>query len=166
MVRGIGGIGDRSMMGLSCGEQLVVWSIRRIVVRQGPDPDLIGDFGAVFGGEEARGFEVFCGFFRSLGEAARRPYEIAPPSTLRVMRDEQRILTLLAAAQMGLDSGDHALFEAHLLWMAVQVHRPALFRFALEFARLLAGRGYRIALAPAFESGAEDVALFLSSARA
>lgn len=166
MGRGIGGMGCRSMMGLSCGEQLVVWSIRKIVVRQGTDPDLMGDFGAVFGGGEARGFEVFCGFFRSLGAAARRPFEIAPPSTLQVMRDEQRILTLLAAAQMGLDSGDYGLLEAHLLWLAVRVHRPALARFALEFAGLLAGRGHRVTLAPAPETGAEDVAPFLVSARA
>ena len=154
------------MMGLTCGEQLVVWSIRKIVVRQGADPDLMDDFGAVFGGKGVRGFEVFCGFFRSLGEAARRPFEIAPPSTLHVMRDEQRILTLLGAAQMGLDSGDYALFEAHLLWLAGRVHRPALARFALEFAGLLAGRGHRIALAPALESGVEDVVPFLVSARA
>ena len=135
------------MMGLSHGEQLVIWGIRKIVVRQGVDPDLPAEFQAAFGGESEEGLQIFCSFFRLLGQAARRPYEIALPCTLLVTLDEQRILTLLAAAQLGEASGDLTLFESHLLWLAGADHRPALSRITLIFARLLAAHGHRIAMA-------------------
>ena len=137
----------RSMMGLVYAEQLVLWGIRKIVVQQGLDADLPAEFQAAFGGDGDDGLRIFCSFFRLLGHAARKPYEIAPPSTLRVTQDERRILTLLAAAQLAVASGDHGLFEAHLLWISAYDHRPALSRVTLAFATLLAEHGHVIAKA-------------------
>ena len=60
-----------------------------------------------------------------------------------VTPDEQRILTLLAAAQLS----DRALLDAHLLWLAACDHRPAFRRLTLAWAQLLAAHGHRISIA-------------------
>jgi len=137
--------GRRSMMGLCDGEQLIIWGIRRIVGQQFLESDLPGEFQAGFGPDGDAGLRIFCSFFRVLGQAARRPYEVAPPTSLLLLPDERRILILLAAAQAGVTSGDHALLEAHLLWVAAPEHRPALLRISLAFAKLLLAHGHAFA---------------------
>ena len=151
--------GRGSMMGLSYGEQLVVWGIRKIVGGKGSDPDLLTEFQAAFGSEGEEGLRIFCSFFRLLGQAARKPYEIAPPGSLQVLPDERRMLTLIAAAQRSVTSGDPALLQAHLLWLAAADHRPALARIAQAFASLLQLHGHPITVAcdaPAPESNRDQ----------
>ncbi len=135
-------------MGLAYGEQVVVWGIRQIVGRQGLNPDLPAEFKAAFGQDSDAGLQIFFSFFRLLGQAARKSYAIAPPSTLRLTQDEQHILTLLSAAQWAAASGHHDLLEAHLLWLATCNHRAAFARVTLAFAALLAEHGYSIAKLP------------------
>jgi hypothetical protein len=137
--------GRRSMMGIGDGERLVIWGIRKIVDQQFVEPDLPAEFQACFGADGAEGLRIFCSFFRVFGQATRRPYQVAPPRSLLLLRDEQRILILLAAAQLGLASGDLALLEAHLLWIAGPDHRPALCRMSLAFAQLLVAHGHAFA---------------------
>ena len=60
----------RSMMGLSHGEQLVVWAIRKIVAQQGVDPNLPAEFEAAFGAQGEEGLQIFSAFS---GCSARPP---------------------------------------------------------------------------------------------
>ncbi len=131
-------VGRIDMIGLTYGEHLMVWGMRRIVTGRGVDGLFLDECRHAFStdGEDAAG--AVCVFLCLLGRSARQVFEIAPPGALTLTRDERRILTLLAAAQ----AEDPVLLDAHLRWVSVPGYRPALAEAAVTLGRLLAEHGH------------------------
>ena len=139
-------IGRVSMIGLSYGEHLIVWGLRRVVTEHGPDGLLLDECHAAFSDDGDEALRALCLFLCLLGRAARRPIQIGTPGTLAVTWDESRILTLLAAAQRWAEDGDQARVDAHLQWLAPPAHRQALAQVTLALGSLLAAHGHFLAL--------------------
>jgi hypothetical protein len=130
-------VGRIDMVGLTYGEHLMIWGLRRIVTGRGVDDLFLDECRHAFGADGPEAMGAVCVFLCLLGRSARRAFEIAPPGALTLTRDERRILTLLAAAQ----AEDGAWLEAHLRWLAAPVHRTALATATISLARLLAEHG-------------------------
>jgi len=135
-----------AMVGLTYGEHLIVWGLRRVVTESGPDGLLLDECCCAFSDDGDEALRMLCLFLCMLGRSARRPFEIGAPGALAVTRDENRILMLLAAAQRWAENGDQALVDAHLLWLAAPEHRPALAQVTLALGNLLAAHGYVLAI--------------------
>lgn len=140
-------MGCIDMIGLTYGEHLVVWGIRRIVTERGPDWLLFDECCCAFGEDEGGGaVKILCLFTCVLGRSARKILEVAAPGTLAMTCDERRILTLVAAAQICTQDNDRTLFDAHLRWLASPVHRPALAQAVRTLGALLAAHGHWFSL--------------------
>ncbi len=131
-------VGRIDMIGLTYGEHLIVWGMRRIVTGQGVDGLFLDECRHAFDTDGVEAAGALCVFLCLLGRSARRAFEIAPPGALALTRDERRILTLLAAAQ----ADDAAWLNAHLRWTSTPGTRPALTEAAVTLGRLLADHGH------------------------
>jgi hypothetical protein len=138
--------GRISMIGLSYGEHLIVWGLRRVVAAHGPDGQLLDECHAAFSDDGDEAMRALCLFLCLLGRAARRPIQIGTPGTLAVTWDEGRILTFLAAAQRWAEGDGPARVDAHLQWLAPPAHRPALAQVSLALGNLLAAHGHFFSL--------------------
>ncbi len=138
--------GRLDMIGLTYGEQLIVWGLRRIVTERGPDGLLLDECYGAFGGDGDEALRTLCLFLCLLGHSARQIFEIGSPGLLVMTRDESRILTLLAAAQRCAEAGDLTLLDAHLRWLAPTAHRPPLAQVSLALGNLLAAHGHWLSL--------------------
>ncbi len=134
---------------LTYGEHLIVWAFRAfakgrecVVVRK--------EFEHGCGEHAAQAFAAMRVFVQQLAMQGRRPITLAPPGCLTVVRDEQLVLRLFAAAQ----EHDADRFAAHFRWLAAGPHDPALERVVRFIADALAMRGHR--LRPANELGAPE----------
>jgi hypothetical protein len=158
-------VGRIDMIGLTYGEHLIIWGLRRIVTWRGADGLFLDECLYAFGDDGADAVGTFCVFLRLLGRAAWKTFEIGPPGALALTRDERQILTLLAAAQMdddsgGKESGGQARLDAHLRWIAAPVHRAALAQATLSLAQLLAAHGHRFPLdAPSGPTYSDDTTM-------
>jgi hypothetical protein len=136
------GVGRIDMVGLTYGEHLMIWGLRRIVTGRGVDGLFLDECRHAFGDDGADAAGGICLFLCLLGRSARRVFEIGSPGALVLTRDERQILTLLAAAQADDEAGDQIRLQAHLRWVATPAHRPALVRATMALARLLAVHGH------------------------
>lgn len=130
------------MIGLTYGEHLVVWGLRRIVTERGPDSLLLAECQCAFSDEGGEGFRILCLFLVLLGRAARKTFEIGSPGSLVMTRDERRIVTLLAAAQIYTENDNRTLLDAHLEWLASAAHRSELAQATITLGALLAAHGH------------------------
>jgi hypothetical protein len=78
-------------------------------------------------------FAALCTFLRALATTSRRRLVFCAPDPFDVTADERQALTLLAAAQ----AEDHALFQAHLRWLARPQQRHELEASAYALAAAL-----------------------------
>lgn len=108
--------------GFGYGEHLLVWSWRRIVAGRIQCPVMAQEFADACGSDAGEVFLTVCTFLEALAFASRRQLVIRAPDPFGVTSDERQLLTLLAAAQ----SEDHALFQAHLRWLAPAERRREL----------------------------------------
>ncbi len=138
--------GRVSMVGLNYGEHFIVWGLRRVVTEHGPDGLLLDECHAACGNDGDEAMRALCLFLCLLGRAARRPVQIGTPGTLAVTWDENRILTLLAAAQRCTEDAGPARVDAHLQFLALPAHRPVLAQVALALGGLLAAHGHFLPL--------------------
>lgn len=139
-------IGRVSMLGLNYGAHLIIWGLRRVVTAHGPDGFLLDECHCAFSEDGDEAMRALCLFLCLMGRAARRPIQIGTPGTLAVTWDENRILTLLAAAQKWAEDGDQARVDAHLQWLASPAQRPALAQVTLALGQLLAAHGHFLSL--------------------
>jgi hypothetical protein len=109
------------VLGLTYGEHLLVWTLRRLVARRGSCPLIAHEFTEVFGEDGEETLSILRIFLGLLGTAARRRLSFGHPGWPGVTSDEQRLLSLIAAAQ----AENAALLEAHLAWLArMEARRP------------------------------------------
>ena len=100
--------------GCGYGEHLLVWSWRRIVGGRFHCPVMAREFTEACGEAGDEVLLALCTFLKALAFASRRRLIFRAPDPFGVTSDERQVLTLLAAAQ----GEDHALFQAHLRWLA------------------------------------------------
>lgn len=137
---------------LTYGEHLILWAFRAfakgracVVVRR--------EFDHGCGDQAQEAFNAMRIFVHQLAIQGRRPIVLAPPGCLTVVRDEQLVLCLFAAAQ----AGDWVRFAAHFRWLAAGPHDPVLERVVGLIVSALAKRGHELrtfpesALDPAFQ---------------
>jgi hypothetical protein len=109
------------VLGLTYGEHLLVWTLRRLVARRGSCPLIAHEFTEVFGEDGEETLSILRIFLGLLGTAARRRLSFGHPGWPGVTSDEQRLLSLISAAQVE----NAALLEAHLAWLArIEARRP------------------------------------------
>jgi hypothetical protein len=130
------------MSGLTEGEHLLVRSWRRIAAERTDCPSVSRAFEHTCGEDAAEVLATFCTFLRALAYAGRRLLRVGHPGCASLTRDERQLLTIIAAAQ----SGDDALFTAHLCWLARVELRPALTIATGALGTALAMHGYLLPL--------------------
>ncbi len=135
-------VGRIDMIGLTYGEHLMVWGLRRIVTARSADDLLRDEFSYAFADDGGDAMGTFCAFLCLLGRSARRTLEIGLPGSLVLTGHEHRILTLLAAAQRDEAEGGPVLLGAHLQWLTTPANRTTLTQATLSLARLLACHGH------------------------
>jgi len=109
------------VLGLTYGEHLLLWTLRRLVARRGSCPLIAHEFTEVFGEDGEETLSILRIFLSLLGTAARRRLSFGHPGWPGVTSDEQRLLSLISAAQVD----NAALLEAHLAWLArIEARRP------------------------------------------
>ncbi len=124
---------------LTYGEHLIVWAFRAFA--KGRDCAIVRkEFDHGCGEHAAEAFGAMRIFVQQLAMLGRRPIVLAPPGCLTVVRDEQLVLCLFAAAQ----AGDSDRFAAHFRWLAAGPHDPVLERVVRLIATALAQRGHRL----------------------
>lgn len=128
--------------GSGYSEHLLVWSWRRIVEGRIHCPVMAREFADACGQAGPRAFLALCTFLRALGAASRRQLTFWAPNPFDVTADERQVLTLLAAAQ----ADDHALFQAHLHWLARPQQRHELQVAAHALAALFKANSLPLAL--------------------
>jgi hypothetical protein len=126
------------------GEHLLVWSWRRIVEGRIHCPVMAYEFAEACGDAGSQVFAALCVFLRALAAASRRRLAFCAPNPFDVTADERQTLTLLAAAQ----AEDHALFQAHLSWLARPQQRHELQAAAYALAAALKANRLPLALPP------------------
>jgi hypothetical protein len=130
--------------GSGYGEHLLVWSWRRIVTGRLRCPVMAQEFADACGSDAGEVFLTLCCFLKALAFASRRQLVIRAPDPFGITADERQVLTLLAAAQ----SEDHALFDAHLRWLAPRERRHELQIAAHALARAFRANNLLLALPP------------------
>ena len=128
---------------LSYGERLLIWALRRLVMRPDVCRVVIREFTGVCGedgGEVLATMRVFIG---ALGYLPRRRISIAHPGSCALTADERQILALIAAAQ----EGEPARLEALLCWFARLDGRDQLALAAGALARAFDANGLRLCAA-------------------
>jgi hypothetical protein len=116
------GAPPQDVLGLSYGEHLLVWTLRRVVARRGLCPVIVREFADACGEEADEVLATFRVFVEMLGHSARRPLSIGYPGYGGLTGNERQILSLVAAAQRG----DGPRLEALLCWLARIELRPHL----------------------------------------
>ena len=104
------------------GTTLLVDALRRTAGGQGPCALTRHDFAIAFPGDADEVFATFRAFLGAVAYGSPRKLRIGPPGSPHLLPDEISLLGVLAAAQ----TGDDALFDAHLCWLARPGSRPAV----------------------------------------
>ena len=127
---------------LSHGEQLLVWSWRKIASGRGRCPLIVKAFEGACGEDAPEVFAAFHGFLNALAFAGRRRFTVGHPGCFFLTPDERQAIALVAAAQEGED----ALFEANLSWMARREHRRVMAMGARVLAAAFMAHDLRLPL--------------------
>lgn len=105
---------EHDVPGLNQGEHLLVWALRRLVIR----PDVCGvvdrEFTTACGEDAAEVLATLRLFLRGLAYTARRRINIGHPGSCALTTDERQILAMVAAAQQS----DHGRLDASICWFA------------------------------------------------
>jgi hypothetical protein len=112
-----------------------------------PLSSIAHEFTEIFGEDGEETLSILRIFLGLLGTAARRRLSFGHPGWPGVTSDEQRLLSLISAAQLE----NAALIEAHLVWLArIEARRPlalatrglaaAFAEHGLGFSPVAAGR--------------------------
>jgi hypothetical protein len=117
-----GSLPQGNLLGVTYGEHLLVWTLRRLVARRGACPLILREFSEACGEDAEEVLSILRIFLGLLGYAARRRVAFGPPGWPGLTGDERRLLSLMAAAQ----AEDGPLFEAHLSWLARREARRPL----------------------------------------
>lgn len=138
--------GQAASAARGCGysEHLLVWSWRRIVEGRIHCPVMAREFTEACGNAGSEVFAALCAFLSALAAASRRRLAFRAPNAFDITADERQALTLLAAAQ----AKDHALFHAHLNWLARPQRRHELQAAAYALAAVLEANHLPLALPP------------------
>jgi hypothetical protein len=102
-----------AVVGLSYGEQLLLWSLRRLATQGHPSPLVTREFTDACGADAAEVLTTFRAFLGVLAFGGRRRLSVGHPGCLQLTWDERRLLALVAIAQ----DGDDAWLDAHLCWL-------------------------------------------------
>ncbi|HTH96788.1 MAG TPA: hypothetical protein VL574_05180 [Stellaceae bacterium] len=132
---------DKSRMaealGLSLGEHLVVWALRRLVARRGLDQLTMMEFKELCGPGAPQVLATFQGFLAIAGHASRHPVNVGYPGYVGLTMDERHLVALLSAAQ----AGETDRFSAHLRFMSRPETREDLGIAANGLAAIFAAHG-------------------------
>lgn len=124
-------VGRRNeLVELTRGGRLLVWTMRRMVIRRGLCALASRDFDREYGGDGGEVLGAFAVFVTMLGHSARRRISVGHPGCCGLTWDERQILSVLAAAQ----DDDPPRLCALLCWLV----RPELQQSLALVARALA----------------------------
>jgi hypothetical protein len=137
------------VLGLSYGEHVLVWSLRRMAAGRAACPLIAREFAGACGAEAERALAAFGLFFATLARAGRRRLVVAPPGTIGLSSDERLLLAVFASAQ----AGAAARLRAHLAWLARADEAPRLETAATIVGMALALNGHRLPLPAASIGG-------------
>jgi hypothetical protein len=118
-------------------QHLLVWALRRIVVRRAVCPIVAHEFANACGEDAGEVLATLRVFIIAYGSAARRRMNIGHPGGDGLTGDERQLLDLIAAAQ----DGDQPRFEANLCWIARPERRHCLVIAARALATAFALHG-------------------------
>jgi hypothetical protein len=96
------------------GFRLLIEASRRIAAGRDGCRLTLQEFASIFPGDGLEIFSTFRVFLQAMAQGGRRKLRFARPGTAGLLPDETLLLVLIAAAQ----SGDAALLDAHLCWLA------------------------------------------------
>jgi hypothetical protein len=130
------------LLGLSYGEHLLIWSMRRMASGRAGCPLIAREFADACGAEAEHVMAAFGFFFATLARAGRRRLMVSPPGCVGLSNDEQLILSVFAAAQ----TRAAARLRAHLAWLAPPQEEARLEAAATVVAAALALNGHRLSL--------------------
>jgi hypothetical protein len=131
-----------SAFGLSYGEQLLLWSLRRLATQGHPSPLVTREFTDACGADAAEVLTTFRAFLGVLAFGGRRRLSVGHPGCLQLTCDERRLLSLIAIAQ----DGDDAWLDAHLCWLVRGELKRQLALAARALAAELADHDLRLPL--------------------
>jgi hypothetical protein len=128
------------VLGLSYGEHLLIWSIRRMATGRASCPLIAREFVDGCGAQAEQAMAAFAAFFAILARGGRRRLVVAPPGAVGLSTDERLLLAIFAAAQ----AGAAARLRAHLAWVARPQEQSRLEAAATVVAMALALNGHRL----------------------
>lgn len=136
---------ERDVLGLNYGEHLLIWALRRLVVRPEVCRVVEREFADTCredAGEVLATFRVFLG---TLSHAARRRVCIGHPGSFGLTADERRLVSLIAAAQ----NDDRSRLDALTCWFARGGTQPLLAIAARALATAFAANDLWLSAEPA-----------------
>jgi hypothetical protein len=101
-------------LGASSADHLLVWTLRRVVVRREICAAILREFADACGDESEAVLGIFRAFVLTLGQAARRPVSVGHPGYFGLTADERQILSMIRAAQ----DDDQVRLDALVCWFA------------------------------------------------
>jgi hypothetical protein len=131
-----------NVLGLTYAEHLIVWSLRRLAVGRLHCPLVAREFAEACGAEAGQALAAFRVLLWTLGGSGRRRLTVGPPGLLDLSRDEELLLAVFAAAQMG----EEDRLRAHLAWLYGSGDTARLEAAVRVVACTLAEKGHRLRL--------------------
>lgn len=130
------------VLGLTYGEHLIVWSLRRLALGRLHCPLVAREFAEACGAESGEALAAFQVLLWTLGRSGRRRLSVRPPGLLTLSRDEELLIAVFAAAQAGAPDR----LRAHLTWLYGSSDTGRLEAAVKLVAGILAGKGHRVRL--------------------
>jgi hypothetical protein len=124
-------------LGLTQGEHLMIWTLRRLVARKGLCPLTLMEFTEICGEGAPPVLAIFQSFLGIAGQASRRHVSVGYPGYVGLTADERNMVALIGAAQ----AEAHERLAAHLLWQAKPEARHDLGIAAQGLAKVFAAHG-------------------------
>jgi hypothetical protein len=137
-----------------CAGHLLVWTWRKLVIGHDDCPLLAREYGRFAGPQAEALLAAFAAFLLALGRASRRMLVVGQPYCVGLTADEERMLRLIAAAQIG----NEVLLWAHLAWLARREYQEDVRLAAGNLAEALTEAGVTL---PAARAAAPSKTAFL-----
>ncbi len=122
--------------------QLLVWTWRKFVTGHADCPLVAREFHEAAGDGAENLLLSVAAFLQVLGLGCRRTLALGHPQCTGLTPDEAQILEMMGAAQ----SGDEALFAAHLRWLVCGPHQAAAQRAVYALVEELENNGLELSL--------------------
>lgn len=133
-----------NVLALNYGEHLLIWALRRLVVRAEICRAVEREFADACRDDGTEVLGTFRLFVAALSYAARRRIVIAHPGSLGLTADELKLLRLIGAAQ----DNDRTGFDALICWFARIEVRAQLAIAARALATAFAAHDLQVSAAP------------------